>query len=333
MSQMERMRTTAPLFISTINLSDTEQRVFQVALNSIKDENLLCEVLPNQNFRGHLVVIDLEAEQSANIFKSLRPGQVKLVISSEHKTGANLVSVLKPIKEDSFKDVLMKVCHKMTAQLNQTDASQETGTSEPQKCRSNIADFMQRVIQLRENKQNGLIRLKNQTDMVIDGEREMLLSRESFESIIAADLDIFEQADIEILADKQNYDNSGYSTMTALSGFLWELAVKTSDSILPAGLASETKISLKAWPNFTRHGYRPEHLKIAALLAKQSISLNVLVEKTALEEDLVQQFINGCYAVGLLNLNSQRERKTDVKQVSQEKKTIFKRLAYKLGFV
>lgn len=328
---MDRMQTTAPLFISTINLSDTEQKVFQCALNSIKDENLLCEVLPNQNYRGHLVVINLEADQSANIFKSLRPGQVKLVISSEHKMGTNLVSVLKPIKEQSFKDVLMKVCHKMTEQLSQADEPQQVATPEPQKRVSNIANFMQQVIQLRENKQNGVIQLNNQS-MVIDGEREMLLSHDPIENIIATDLELFEQAEIEILSDNQNYDKSGYSTITALSGFLWELAVKTTDSILPADLTSETKISLKAWPNFTRHGYRPEHLKIAALLAKQSISINVLVEKTALEVNLVQQFINGCYAVGLLNLNCQAERNPDVKQVSQEKKTIFKRLAYKLGF-
>ena len=350
---MDRMRTTAPLFISTINLSDAQQRVFQLALNSVKSENLLCEVLPTQNFRGHLVVIDLEAEQSANIFKSLRPGQVKLVISSKHKTGANLVSVLKPLKEESFKEVLTKICHKMTEQLNQSGHNQpdpdqlelsQSGLAQPElekppienlpesaKPRSSIAEFMQQVILVRENKQICIIHLDEQNSLVIDSEREMLLSQMPFESVIAAELSLFEQARIETIADQRGYDDSGFSNITALSGFLWELAVKTSDSILPAEVNSETKVSLKAWPNFTRHGYRPEHLKIAALLAKQSISLQVLIEKTALDESLVQQFVNGCYAVGLLNLNSQLERKAEAKPVSQEKQTIFKRLAYKLG--
>ena len=195
---------------------------------------------------------------------------------------------------------------------------------------------MQQIMQVSEHKQSCVIHMDGQHDLMIDGERQMLLSREPFEDIIASGHSVFEQANIEILPGKINQVDTGNASMTALPGFLWELAVKASESILPADLNSDTKISLKAWPNFTRHGFKPEHLKIAALLAKVPVSINEIAEKTALDQQLVQQFVNGCYAVGLLSLNTQTARETQSKpggkQVSQEKKTLFKRLAYKLGF-
>jgi len=323
------MHTSTPLYISTINLSETDLKIFQVALDLIEDEGVACKVLPIQDTRGHLVVIDMDSTDSETILNSLRPGQVKLVLSPRHMKGTNLVSIKKPIRVDSFKDVLLKICNKMYGQIGTSATpSHVTLPASP----SGFAGFMQQLIQIKNNNQYCIIHLQNRQDLVIDGERQMLLSRESFENIISSNLSLFEQAKIELLSEKLSQSDMGNTTMTALAGFLWELAVKTSESILPAGVGEESKFSLKAWPNFTRHGFKPEHLKIAALLAKQAVSINTITEKTGLEQPLVQQFVNGCYAVGLLNLNSKLTAKSQNKPVDVEKKTLMKRLAYKLGF-
>lgn len=330
------MSTPSTLYISVINLSETDQKVFQVALHLLEDEGIHCEVLPLQDERGHLVVIDMEAEHSDNILKSLKPGQVKLVMSSAHMTGTNLVSILKPIRVDSFKDVLSKVCNKMYSQLGNNVTPQKSSATEISSQGSDFAVFMRQVMQVSEHKQSCVIHLQNRQDLMIDGERQMLLSREPFEDIINSALSTFERANIEILPGKINPVDTGNASMTALPGFLWELAVRSSESILPVELNQSTKVNLKAWPNFTRHGFKPEHLKIAALLAKQAVSIDAIAQQTALAPGLVQQFVNGCYAVGLLNLNAptsgKKQSKVENKQVSQEKKTLFKRLAYKLGF-
>ena len=95
-------------------------------------------------------------------------------------------------------------------------------------------------------------------------------------------------------------------------------------------------MKLKAWPNFTRQGFKPEHFKIAAIMARQSTSLESLCETLNLAEENVIGFINGCYVVDLLEIGKASdltETPASIERKSMHTYSgLFKRIAARLGF-
>ncbi len=121
------------------------------------------------------------------------------------------------------------------------------------------------------------------------------------------------------------------SAINGLENLLWEAGLACDDG-LPEGIESDSRIQLKAWPNFTRHGFHPEHFKIAALLAQRAASHDELLQQPGISAAGICSFIQACHAVGLIVEASHAP--TAVRQRSSrtpERKGILNRIAQRLG--
>lgn len=118
--------------------------------------------------------------------------------------------------------------------------------------------------------------------------------------------------------------------ITPLDNLLWQAGVEQCDGQLLAGLDMNQTVRLKAWPNFTRNGFRQSHFKLATIMAQQPISLNTLSEKSGVAENEIISFYNAAYAVGLIDqTNTALDKPMKNIQQPTQQKGLLRRLANK----
>ena len=90
---------------------------------------------------------------------------------------------------------------------------------------------------------------------------------------------------------------------------------------------------MRAWPNFTRNDFRAQHLKLAAVLARQATRLDQLSAMTQVPLYDIANFYNAAYAVDLIDTNiHQTPQNQPQKTVTTQMKSLFNRIAQRLSF-
>ncbi|HHH48777.1 MAG TPA: hypothetical protein ENK51_07820 [Gammaproteobacteria bacterium] len=121
--------------------------------------------------------------------------------------------------------------------------------------------------------------------------------------------------------------------ISTLDSLLWQAGVEHSGGHLLDGHDMAQPVRLKAWPNFTRNGFRQSHFKLAAIMARQPISLKELRKEAGVARDEVVSFYNAAYAVGLIDRSVGA---ADAGQLNSKPRTrrkgLLGMLARKLGF-
>ena len=102
--------------------------------------------------------------------------------------------------------------------------------------------------------------------------------------------------------------------------------------MLPGHNANDP-VRLKAWPNFTRNDFKPAYLKLAAVLAQRPVALSDLEKLTQVPYEDIVNFYNAAFSVDLIEKDiSPTQVATQAKPVSVEKKSLFGKIADRLGF-
>lgn|GEM_PF-2633284 len=349
-----------PLRISPIALNETNQKVLKVAVGLINDEGINARLLPEGNPLGHVLVIDGDSEAGRQALAEAREGQVKLVMSETRCEGKNVIWHETPVRVADMHELLSRICLRIIATLASQAASEEAreaaraeedkaqpvadtdAESPPPSPTSDETPTLgdgQKVSKLFHL----LLEAKIQQTCyrISQGEHLLLVGgyNDSFaadEGSIAALLDTpaerltVEQIDIVAFAKEAQNLN-----IQALNALLWQAGVDHSDGRLLAGHDSNHAVRLRAWPNFTRNGFRQSHFRLAAIMARQPISLKALRKEADVSQSEVNDFYNACYAVGLI------ERRTDdaAGETVQERRKraprssgLLGKLARKLGF-
>ncbi len=329
------------LNISALHLGETEQKILHVAVRMLQEEDVSCQLLGESDCTGHLVVLDMASEQAAETLQKLRPGQVKILLADEQRSDKNLVSLAKPVHVETLRFVLGRVCNQLILHLQKTydeiiqpaEFSNSHEVNEAQDEYEEDSSLLMVMLEAREQKKCVKIEEAGMPAIYIDGNKSTIASQMDYDHVLEVGLhneqhhlhsSEFAEKDVDTTADD--------ISLSSLDNFLWELTLKSSENILPDDIDLDTPIKLKAWPNFTRHGFHPDNFKIAALLARQPNSQRNLIETTGLDETVISRFINSCYAVGLIE--AQRDVAVEPvaeKQISQERSGLFHRLAMKLG--
>jgi len=119
--------------------------------------------------------------------------------------------------------------------------------------------------------------------------------------------------------------------IVALDNLLWKAAIICSNGKILDGHVMDQPITLKAWPNFTRQSFDPMHLKMSALLAKESMSLNQLSSLCQIPIEQVINFYNAAFAVDLIERRNKPREDSELKRKSTPVlKDMLSRLAKKL---
>lgn len=82
---------------------------------------------------------------------------------------------------------------------------------------------------------------------------------------------------------------------------LWKLGLRVPHDQLHPDLSADGLFSLRRWPDFGRLPHRSEHLRLAARLARQEMSLADLGAQSGVEAAQIRPFINACALCDLLN--------------------------------
>jgi len=93
--------------------------------------------------------------------------------------------------------------------------------------------------------------------------------------------------------------------MSSVTESLWENA-----SYVPLKANLKNKFyKIKHWPNFGFSEYKPEYVRLSALLAYQTFTKAELIEVTAYDEHYINHFLNAAYLLQLLDVQESTKRK------------------------
>ncbi len=356
-----------PLRISPIALDSTNRKVLEVAVNLINDDGIASLLLPDNSPHGHLLVIDADNEAGRQALAESREGQVKLVLSGQRQQGANVIWQEPPVRVADMQELLTRICLRMKASFateeamnapaddgqadetanrpedtdgshagdagtaatdTATEARESEETPEPPAAPSKSLFHI--LLKARQQKACFQIRF-NDTWLLVGGHNGTVASKAEPDAkrVLSAPFKKLYIEQIDIVAFAKNAQEMNISTLDSL---LWQAGVDHSDGRLLEGHNMAQPVRLKAWPNFTRNGFRQSHFKLAAIMARQPISLKDLRKEAGVARDEVVSFYNAAYAVGLIDRRATPRSDGGESKSRPRRKGLLGMLARKLGF-
>ncbi len=356
-----------PLRISPIALDPTNRKVLKVAVDLINDDGIASLLLPDNSPHGHLLVIDADNNIGRQVLKESRDGQVKLVLSEKRLEGKNLIWQEPPVRVTDMQELLTRICLRMKATFATQKAmntpantnesavvplSKETGKTEGTQTTETTAtappanatpledtpkpaapsrSLFHILLSARQQKTCYQIRFDT-IWLLIGGHNGSVASKHEADArtIMMAPFKKLYIEQIDIVAFAKNAQEMSISTLDSL---LWQAGVDFSDGRLLEGHDMAQPVRLKAWPNFTRNGFRQSHFKLAAIMARQPISLKELRKEAGVARDEVVSFYNAAYAVGLIDRTATAsDPGLQNGKPRTRRKSLLGMLARKLGF-
>jgi hypothetical protein len=95
-----------------------------------------------------------------------------------------------------------------------------------------------------------------------------------------------------------------------LDALRWQLTTSLSHGTLLPSIAGRRKFHLAHWPDLGALGCKASHVRIAALLVARECSVMEISYATGLHAEEVIAFLNGCYVVGCLSLETRLVQRT-----------------------
>jgi hypothetical protein len=157
-------------------------------------------------------------------------------------------------------------------------------------------------------------------DLFVDGQKQSLATSATERQLDAlADTPLNKIKYNEL--DRRNFAvHRNELNVQSLHNLLWMTAVKCSQGRLLVGYDTHTPFSLRGWPNFTRYCFKAEYLRLAALLARQPLSMEQLVKMTQIPLGEVINFFNAACAVDLVVFDNAASPRTDRKAATDKHK-------------
>lgn len=335
------MTPTTELVISSHGLLEDEQEALGKALEFLGTSGLNYQLHSGNVQKAHLVVLNDETDSGKSALLRARAGQVKLVFSSTPRSGKNMILVRRPVNITLLQNILSRVFGKMQDQLQQTlsDPSVEPGEepgAEPRvEPASQDETLFTTLIYAKEKQKLLCLTLPDLTKLYINGQSKTFMSE--------SDINHLKKFAPTPLSEIKlsNIDEAHFSAETrkkpiyALHRLLWTSGIYGSEGRLLSGHTMDRPVKLRAWPNFTRNDFLPQHLKMAAIIARRPTTLEQLVKQTGIARSDIINFYNAAYAVDLIEISDSSEinDKTENMQtpaLSQARQGLLSKLASRL---
>ena len=321
-----------PLVISASGLGQAELEILTEAVNFVGEQGISCRFIGNNSLQGHLVVVDIDTDQGLTALSQLRQGQVKMLVARQPRFGKNIVSITKPLDRDELGMLLARVCFRLQLQLEKSVRQREE--AEPGDARAETGETLfQPLLDARQKKLDFVVGQHDQPVLIVEGAHDVV--RTTLDAHALRDLMGAPSRELSISMDGEGalMGQSEAWKVIPMDHILWSAGLQWHSGTLLPGLQMEQCFKLKAWPNFTRTDFSPEHLKLSALLASRPMSPSQIVAIAGVEIEQVICFINAAYAVGLLYVDTQSAPAAVDHPVRDAKRQgLLTRLARHLGF-
>ncbi|VAW94491.1 hypothetical protein MNBD_GAMMA23-2277 [hydrothermal vent metagenome] len=322
------------LQISAANLQETEQKVLDVAVNIICDEKGKDYLVVGDSPTSEILVLNADTADGSKILNAANENQVKIVFSSSTKSGKNLITMPTPVRVIALKNVLIKICEQLYAYITSRETSHLHTIKKisPPPKNQNSVNIFQKFLQIKLEKKCYMIRSAGLPDIYLDGINSRFIietNTDDVEKYLNIDFNTIESEEISY---EQLNENSNHMPVAALNGILWRCALACSNGKLLPGHSENIPVKLTSWPNFSRQGFKPNYFKLAAIMAKQYISLAELNTQTQIPLEEIIDFYNASFAVDIIATNSNKPDSAKLVETKDSKqKSILKKLAQRLG--
>lgn len=336
--------TSAPIAISSQGLAERDQRALKLVIEFILGRDIPCRYLGDGNSSGHIVVVDLESEEGHDALTKLRPGQVKVLFSEERIVGKNIVTLIAPIKFEILKNVVIKICEQIKVQLDRRQKKrleieqtiQELSNEQEAVLNDGVSIFN---VLFGAKKEKSYLKISpvNMPSLLVNGADGMLATdadEEELQKILSSSTIQLESEEVSS-SDVPPVLQSA-ANVSLLEDALWLAGLSWHSGELLDDYSVDDIVKLKAWPNFTRNSFSPDHLKLSAALSSQAMSLRNLNAVTQVSLVEIIRFFNSCYAIDLVDVDVSDGCKEKVviekKNVNDKRRSLLFRLADRLGF-
>ena len=289
--------------IAPVGLDLQDRLVVNTATKLLSLDGITYQVYEGEPARAHLLILDEDSAEGRQALRHSRPGQVKLVVSTRPASAKKTIGMPRPVELGVLKTILKKLYEKLQGQLA---AQQQAGTNRQSAVTNGILTETLFNILLDAKTQKQILRLQCKTipDIFIDGRNHCLATTATEHEI----KQLVATPTRELVLTRMNPDSfavhSNDMSIQSLYNLLWLAGIKCSSGKLLEGHELETPFRLRAWPNFTRNSFIAEHFKLAAILAKQTLTLSQLAELTQVALPEVINFYNAAYAVDLIEFRT-----------------------------
>jgi len=329
------------IHVSSAHLSEIEQKVFTVAINIISDEHGKNYLAIKDNPKSEILVLDHDTEEGKQLLSNASDNQVKIVFSSGAITGKNLISLTKPIRVLPLKNVLLKVCQQLYSYYSEHDKNPEKNHEASHQAPTENthqeinASFSENIFLefLKAKSDSSCLHMTSAglPDIYVDGENKIFVIATNSDDIDKYFSNNFEEVCLKKISHEEFNKNTVNMKISSLDSILWRCALTCSRGQLIPGHTVETPVKLVSWPNFSREGFKPEYFKLAAILAKQFISLASLSKQVEKPIEGIIDFYNAAFAVGIIELGDKNSINKSTAKTNKKRKTILSKLAQRLG--
>ena len=290
------------LNIVPVGLTEQDRLVVMTATKLLSFDQIQYQIADGQISKAHILIIDDENTAGRQALKQSRPGQIKFIITNTPEVAKNTIGLQRPIELAKIKTLLTKIYARLQQQLRHSNRARSV-TNSSQNVPVLSDSLFKLLLDTKENKQILRIASAELPDFFIDGRNHCLAT-----TATQAEIDRLIELPLAALSlthmNPDTFSVHGNDLgIQSLNNLLWMSGIKCSEGKLLAGHRTDTPFRLRAWPNFTRNSYIAEHLKLAAVLAKQAMNLVQLSESTHIALSDVINFYNAAYSVDLIEHN------------------------------
>jgi len=317
--------------IFSAGLSEQDNMAVNTAAKLLSYESVDYQINNKELVKAHLLIVDEDSQHGKQAMRQSRPGQVKLIVSSKPMMAKNTIGLPRPIDLNSLKLILKKLYEKLQQQLmSQQMAAAKT---KPDTKVEELKESILNVLLETKLKQRILhITCNEVPDIFIDGCNQCLATtatESEFEKLCKLPIG---NITLYKLKPKTFAVHSNEMNIQSLHNLLWLAGIKCSNGKILPGNSIEKPFRLRAWPNFTRNSFIAEHLKLAAILAKQPNSIRQLSESTGVNLAEVINFFNAAYAVDLIDYDVNADKASpQLRSRTNEQQGLFSRIAQRLN--
>ena len=319
------------LKLYSAGLSQQDDMVVSTATKLLSYDNVEFLINNSEISKAHLLIIDEDSPSGKQALRQSNAGQVKLLVSSKPKMARNTIGLQRPVDLSTLKSVLKKLYVKLQEQL--ITQKQNTTTRSKADTVTELKDSLFNILIETKLKRRILhITCDELPDIFIDGCNQCLAttaSESELDNILKLDID---KITFYKLKPKSFAVHSNEMNVQSLHNILWLAGIRCSKGQILPGHSLDKSFRLKAWPNFTRSTFIAEHLKLAAILAKQAMSMRQLADATGVKLNEVINFYNAAFAVDLI-VYDQGTKKSPAKAGTRsvENQSLLSRIADRLS--
>lgn len=316
------------LNIISVGLNAQDRLVLNTAAKLLSYDGIGYRIHDGQLANAHILILDNDNNEGKTALRQSRPGQIKLVISDKPGMAKNTIGLQRPVDLGALKTVLKRLYARLQEQLH---SQQQQAAQAPRNIEELKDTLFNILLVTKQNKTVLRITADGLPDFFVDGHNQCLAST-------ATESDIGQLAQLPFTAiriTQMNKDgfavHSNNLSIQSLHNLLWLTGIKCSHGRLVAGHDLDTPFRLRAWPNFTRNTFIAEHLKLAALLARQAMSLRQLAEHTGVALAEVINFYNAALAVDLIEFSAAAGGDIAARPQNLARQGLFSRIAQRLN--